>query len=164
MNDRLPFRIGLGHDSHRLVAGGPLRLGGIDIPFDRHLAGHSDADALLHALTDALFGALAAGDIGERFPNWDEDNLNRDSAEFVTIARDFVHKAGYQIGNVDCTVMAEAPKLGPYKRRMAERIASILRISVDRVSVKAKTGEGVGPVGQGQLIEVHSAVLLTTTN
>lgn len=160
MKSTTSFRIGIGHDSHRLVSGGPLRLGGIDIPFNRHLDGHSDADVVLHALTDALLGALALGDIGDLFPNDDAQNRGRDSSEFLLAAHDQVRAAGYQISNLDCTVFAEQPKLGTYKTVISQRIAQLLGIDAGQVSIKAKTGEGVGPVGLGETIEAHCVALL----
>ena len=109
------MRVGIGHDTHRLGQGGPLRLGGIDIPHDRHLIGHSDADVLLHAITDALLGAAALGDIGELFPDTDAANRGRDSAEMLRQAARAVRRAGYQIVNLDCIVFAQRPKLSPHK-------------------------------------------------
>ena len=154
------MRIGIGHDTHRLVPGGPLRCGGLSIPFDRHLEGHSDADVLLHAITDAILGAAAQGDIGELFPNTAEENRQRDSAEMLAIAARQVVEAGYRVENLDCIVFAQEPKLGPYKAQMAAQIATILGISSSQVSVKAKTGEHVGPVGRGEAMQAEAIVLL----
>jgi 2-C-methyl-D-erythritol 2,4-cyclodiphosphate synthase len=154
------LRIGLGHDTHRLVPGGPLRLGGIEIPFEQSLVGHSDADVLLHAITDAILGAIAAGDIGDLFPDSDPQNKNRDSAEMLTAAVFQARQLGYQVVNLDCVIFAELPKLGPYKREIARRIAGILNISADCIGVKAKTGEGVGAVGNGETIMAQCAALL----
>jgi 2-C-methyl-D-erythritol 2,4-cyclodiphosphate synthase len=154
------FRVGIGHDTHRLAAGGPLRLGGVDVPHDRHALGHSDADVLLHALTDALLGAAAMGDIGEQFPDSDPANRGRDSAEFVSAARAQIAAAGWSVANVDAVVHAERPKLGPHKIAMRQRIASLLVIAADQVGVKAKTGEQVGPVGREEAIAAQCVVLV----
>jgi 2-C-methyl-D-erythritol 2,4-cyclodiphosphate synthase len=155
-----PFRVGIGHDTHRLSPGGPLRIGGVDVPHDRSAVGHSDADVLLHAITDAVLGAAALGDIGELFPDTDEANRGRDSAEMLAAACRLVRDAGYEIVNVDCTVHAQNPKLSPYKLAIRERVAAILGIAVDCVSVKAKTGERVGPVGREEAIEAQCIALV----
>lgn len=153
-------RIGIGHDTHRLEAGGPLRLGGVEIDHDRHLVGHSDADVLLHAITDALLGAASLGDIGELFPNTAEENRGRDSADMLSIAYRRVSEAGYRIANLDCIVFAERPKLSPYKPAIRGRIAELLEIAPDQVGVKAKTGESVGEVGQQRAMMAQCVVLL----
>lgn len=153
-------RIGIGHDTHRLAPGGPLRLGGIDVPHDRHAVGHSDADVLLHALTDALLGAAALGDIGELFPNTEEVNRGRDSAAMLAAAYAQVQAAGYTIVNLDCIVFAELPKLSPFKVSMRQRIAQILGLTADQVGVKAKTGEGLGAVGRQEAIQAECVALL----
>ena len=158
------LRIGLGHDTHRLAEGGPLRLGGVDIDYDQHLVGHSDADVLLHAVTDALLGAAALGDIGELYPNTDDANRNRDSAEMLQGAMQHVKAAGYQLVNMDCIVFAQAPKLSAYKRPMAERIASILGVDAGQIGLKAKTGERVGPVGRAEAMMAECVVLLGPTS
>jgi 2-C-methyl-D-erythritol 2,4-cyclodiphosphate synthase len=154
------LRIGLGEDSHRTAAGGPLRLGGVDVPHDRHAAGHSDADVLLHAVTDALLGAAGLPDIGELFPNTVEANRGRDSAEMLRLAFERVRAAGWRLVNLDCVVAAERPKLSPFKRAIIERVAQILGVGAERVGMKAKTGEGLGPVGAGELIEARCVALL----
>jgi 2-C-methyl-D-erythritol 2,4-cyclodiphosphate synthase len=154
------LRIGLGEDSHRTAAGGPLRLGGVDVPHDRHTVGHSDADVLLHALTDALLGAAGLPDIGELFPNTDEANRGRDSAQMLRLAYDRVTAAGWRIVNLDCVVAAERPKISPFKQAIIARIAEILGVEAERVGIKAKTGEGTGPVGSGALVETRCVVLL----
>lgn len=156
-------RIGLGHDRHRLVVGKPLILGGVLIDFDRGLDGHSDADALLHAITDALLGALALGDIGEWFPNTDPQWAGADSAVFVSAAAQEIRRRGWEIANLDCTIHAERPKLSPHKRAIAARIADLLAIQPDQVNVKAKTGEHVGPIGRQEAIDADAIVLLTRT-
>jgi 2-C-methyl-D-erythritol 2,4-cyclodiphosphate synthase len=153
-------RIGIGHDTHRLVPGGPLRLGGIDIPHDQGAFGHSDADALLHAITDALLGAAALGDIGELFPDTDPANRGRDSAEMLHAALARVTAAGYRVLNLDCIVFTERPKLSPYKEQIRQRLASLLAIGTDCIGVKAKTGEGVGPVGRREAIMAECVVLI----
>ena len=154
------FRIGSGHDTHRLVAGRPLVLGGVRVEFDRGLAGHSDADVVFHAVTDALLGAVAAGDIGDLFPDTDPAHRDADSAGFVAAAVGVVTAAGYRVANADVTVFAQAPKLGPVKAAIRARLAAVLGVGADRVSVKAKTGEHVGHVGRGEAIGCHAVVLL----
>ena len=163
------FRIGLGEDSHRLTEAGAdsegvLRLGGIDIPHDRQLIGHSDADVLLHAVTDALLGAAALPDIGQIFPNTDEANRNRDSAEMLAEAAKKVATQGYVISNLDCVIHAQRPKLAPYVDQMRERIAAVLQIDSNQIGLKAKTGEGVGPVGCEEAIEARCVALLSTAS
>jgi 2-C-methyl-D-erythritol 2,4-cyclodiphosphate synthase len=156
----MQFRIGEGWDIHALVEGRRLVLGGIEIPFHKGLLGHSDADALLHAITDALLGAAALGDIGTLFPDTDARFKGADSADLLAEAAAQVRSLGYEVGNVDCTVIAQAPKLAPYKPTMRTRIAQILGISVDQVNVKAKTAEKMGPVGEGLAIETRAVCLL----
>jgi 2-C-methyl-D-erythritol 2,4-cyclodiphosphate synthase len=154
------LRIGLGEDSHRTAPGGPLRIGGIDVPHDRHLVGHSDADVLLHAITDALLGAVALGDIGVMFPNTDPANRNRDSAEMLAEAANRVREANYRIVNLDCVIAAERPRLADYYDAIRHRIAGILHTSPIQIGLKAKSGEGVGLVGEGELIEARCVALL----
>ena len=156
----LPYRIGLGHDRHRLVRGRPLILGGVTIDFEFGLDGHSDADVLLHAITDALLGAVGAGDIGERFPNTDPQWQNADSVVFLEAAITEVKNRGYRLGNLDCTIHAERPKLSPHKETIACRLAELLGVSRDQVNVKAKTGEKVGPIGRGEAIDADAVVLV----
>ena len=156
----MQFRIGEGWDIHALVEGRRLVLGGIESPFHKGLLGHSDADALLHAITDALLGAAALGDIGTLFPDTDAQFKGADSALLLTEAVRQVRAQGYEVGNVDCTVIAQAPKLAPYKQAMRARIAQILNISVDQVNVKAKTAEKMGPVGEGLAMEARAICLL----
>jgi 2-C-methyl-D-erythritol 2,4-cyclodiphosphate synthase len=153
-------RIGIGHDTHRLAEPGPLRLGGIDVPHDKHSVGHSDADVLLHAITDALLGAAALGDIGEMFPNTSETNRGRDSAEMLQLAYQRVRSAGYRLVNLDCIVFAERPKLSTYKNAMQQRIATILEISPAQIGIKAKTGEKVDAVGNELAIQSQCVALL----
>jgi 2-C-methyl-D-erythritol 2,4-cyclodiphosphate synthase len=156
----MQFRIGEGWDIHALVEGRKLVLGGVEIPFHKGLLGHSDADALLHAITDALLGAAALGDIGTLFPDTDAQFKGADSALLLTEAVRQVRAKGYEVGNVDCTVIAQAPKLAPYKQAMRARIAQILNISVDQVNVKAKTAEKMGSVGEGLAMEARAVCLL----
>jgi 2-C-methyl-D-erythritol 2,4-cyclodiphosphate synthase len=154
------MRVGIGHDTHRLGQGGPLRLGGVEIPHDRHAIGHSDADVLLHAVTDALLGAAALGDIGEMFPDTDPANRGRDSAEMLRLAQAAVQRAGFTIENLDCIVFAERPKLTAYKQSIRDRIAEILGLAPEQVGLKAKTGEGVGQVGTQEIIMAQCVALL----
>ena len=133
------------------------------MPHDHSLVGHSDADVLLHAVTDALLGAASLGDIGEMFPNTSEANRNRDSADMLQLAAASVREAGFEIGNIDCIVFAQKPKLSPYKHAIRERIASILGIPADDVGVKAKTGEAVGPVGRHEAMMAECVALIERT-
>jgi 2-C-methyl-D-erythritol 2,4-cyclodiphosphate synthase len=155
------MRVGEGWDVHALVTGRKLILGGVEIPFDKGLLGHSDADALLHAITDALFGAAGLGDIGRHFPDTDAQFSGADSVVLLTEAARRVRAQGWQIGNVDSTIVAQAPKMSPHIPAMCERIASALALAPEQVNVKAKTAEKLGPVGQGQSIEARAIVLLT---
>lgn len=143
-----------------MTPGGPLRLGGVDVPHDQQLVGHSDADVLLHAVTDAILGAAALGDIGRMFPNTDETNRARDSAEMLAAAAREVAETGYCIVNLDCVIHAERPKLADYLDAIRHRIAGILRLTPHQIGLKAKTGEGVGPVGQEEIIEARCIALL----
>lgn len=154
------LRIGLGHDTHRIGDGGPLRLGGVDVPWDRSLIGHSDADVLLHAITDALLGAAALGDIGRMYPNTSDENKGRDSAEMLAGAIGQVREAGWEIVNLDCVVFAQQPKLVPHIESISTRIAEILMVSVDTIGLKGKTGEHVGPIGREEAIEAQCIALL----
>ncbi len=154
------MRVGIGHDTHRLAAGGPLILGGATIPHTHHMVGHSDADVLLHAVTDALLGAAALGDIGELFPNTAEENRDRDSAEMLQLAHDQVVAAGYRIVNLDCIVFTEQPKLKEHKLAIRSRMAEILGLAVTAIGLKAKTGEDVGPIGQREAMAAQCVVLL----
>jgi len=156
----MDFRIGEGWDVHALVPGRRLVIGGVDIPHGMGLLGHSDADVLLHAITDALLGAAALGDIGSHFPDTDARFKGADSVVLLAEAARRVREAGYEIGNVDSTVVAQAPRLATHIPAMRERIAGALGLQVDQVNVKAKTAERLGPVGQGLAIEARAAVLL----
>jgi len=154
------LRIGEGWDTHALVTGRPLILGGITIPHSHGLLGHSDADALLHAITDALFGAAGLGDIGRHFPDTDAAFNGADSVQLLTEAARRVRAAGWSIANVDSTIVAQAPKMAPHIPAMRERIAQALGIASDAVNVKAKTAEKMGPVGEGRAIEARAVCLL----
>ncbi|HEY0886256.1 MAG TPA: 2-C-methyl-D-erythritol 2,4-cyclodiphosphate synthase [Ramlibacter sp.] len=157
----MTMRIGEGWDVHALVPGRPLVLGGVTIPFHSGLLGHSDADALAHAITDALFGAAALGDIGRHFPDSDERFRGADSMVLLAEAARRVRAAGWEIGNIDSTVVAQAPRLAPHVAAMTERIAQAAQVARAQVNVKAKTAEKLGPVGAGMAIEARAVVLLT---
>lgn len=169
-----PFRIGHGYDLHRLEPiapagdGKPLIVGGREIPWTngrpKGPVAHSDGDALLHALTDALLGAAGLPDIGQLFPNDDRANEGRDSANFLAEAVRLVRGGGWEIANVDLTVMLQAPKLGPHKAEIRDRLARLLGLPPQRVNLKGKTGEHVGPVGEGNAIEAHAVVLLSRSD
>lgn len=154
------MRIGHGYDVHKLVEGGKLILGGIEVPYEKGLLGHSDADVLTHALMDALLGAAALGDIGKLFPDNDPDYAGADSVELLKKVCAVVAKAGYRVGNVDCTVIAQRPKLAPYIPAMREKLAKAMGVDVSRVSVKATTEEHLGFTGEGLGIAAHSVALL----
>lgn len=155
------IRVGEGWDVHALVPGRKLIIGGVHVPYDRGLLGHSDADVLLHAITDALLGAAGLGDIGTHFPDTDERFKGADSAILLAEAMRRVGDAGWQLGNVDSTVIAQAPRLAPHIAAMRASVAAALGVAVDQVNVKAKTAEKLGPVGQGLSIEARAVVLLT---
>lgn len=152
-------RVGIGYDSHRFGDGGPMRLGGIDIPSDVHCAGHSDGDAICHAITDAILGAAALGDIGEMFPDTQSVNKGRDSVEMLDAALKRVHAAGWRVQNVDITVITQLPKIGPQRAAIRERLAGVLGVGIADVFVKGKTNEGMGWIGRGEGL----AVLCTAT-
>ena len=154
------WRVGEGWDTHALVEGRKLILGGVEIPHSHGLFGHSDADALCHAITDALFGACALGDIGHHFPDTDPQYQGADSLALLAEAARRVKGAGWQIGNVDATVIAEAPKLAPHIPAMRQRIAQALGVTLEQVSVKAKTAEGMGPVGRREAMEARAVCLV----
>jgi 2-C-methyl-D-erythritol 2,4-cyclodiphosphate synthase len=153
-------RVGIGHDTHRLQAGGPLRLGGIDIPHDRELIGHSDGDVLLHALIDALLGAAALGDVGQMFPDTDPANRGRDSGEMLQAAHEAIRALGWKIVNVDCIVHAQRPKLLPHRQAIRRRIAELLEIDPDQVGLKGKTAEEIGPIGKEEIMTSQCVALL----
>lgn len=156
----ISVRAGIGYDLHRLVEGRPLILGGVTIPFDRGLVGHSDADALCHAVTDAILGAAGAGDIGRHFPDTDPRWNGASSIDLLGRAVEIVREQGLDVGNVDATVIAERPKLAPFVDAMRANLARVLDVPIDRVSVKGKTHEGVGEFGRGEAIAVHAVAML----
>jgi 2-C-methyl-D-erythritol 2,4-cyclodiphosphate synthase len=153
---------GIGYDCHRLAAGRRLILGGVEIPYERGLEGHSDADALTHAVIDALLGAAGLGDIGEHFPDTDERFRDADSLGLLETVLTTVIAAGFEVENIDCTVIMEAPKLGPYRQEIRERLALALNLPVTRVNVKATTGEGMGFVGRGEGVAALAVASLRT--
>lgn len=153
-------RTGIGWDVHRLAAGRPLVLGGVTVPFDLGLEGHSDSDVLAHAITDAILGAAALGDIGVHFPDSDPQWHGCDSLVFLRRARDLAEEQGYRIVNVDSTVILERPKLKDFRDAIRERLAETLRLEKDRISVKFKTAEKMGPVGEGRSAEAQAVVSL----
>lgn len=155
------IRIGIGTDTHRLIAGRPLILGGVEIESERGSDAHSDGDALVHALTDALLGALAEGDLGQHFPDTNEEWKDADSMQMLARVVWLAREQGFEIGNVDATIALERPKLREHIQSMRENLAKILNIEIKQVSVKAKTGEGVDAVGQGEAISVQAIAVLT---
>ena len=158
----LPYRIGHGYDVHRLVEGRKLILGGIEIPYEKGLLGHSDADVLTHAIMDALLGAVALGDIGQHFPDTDPAYAGADSLVLAKEVNHLIGQAGYEIGNIDATILAQAPKLAPHIPAMRKKIASVLGIKEDQISVKATTEEGLGFTGEGLGIAAHAICLLVS--
>ena len=154
------MRIGHGYDVHRLVPDRKLILGGVDIPYEKGLLGHSDADVLVHALMDALLGAAAMGDIGKLFPDNDERYLGADSLVLLREVMRRLREAGYELCNADCTVLAQAPKLAPHIAQMRRNLAQCMGVEVDRVSVKATTEEGLGFTGAREGIAAHAVVLI----
>lgn len=154
------MRIGEGWDTHVLVEGRPLILGGVEVPHTHGLLGHSDADALCHAITDSLFGAVALGDIGFHFPDTDERFKGADSLALLADAVRRVRAAGWHIGNVDSTIIAQAPKMAPHILAMRQRLSTAMGVAIEQVSVKAKTAEKMGPVGEGKAIEARAVSLL----
>ena len=157
------MRIGHGYDVHKLVEGRKLILGGIEIPYEKGLLGHSDADVLTHALMDALLGAAALGDIGKLFPDNDPAYAGADSVELLKHVCTVIDEAGYRVGNVDCTVIAQRPKLAPFIPAMREKLAKAMQVDVTQVSVKATTEEHLGFTGEGLGIAAHSVALLEET-
>lgn len=158
--EHLKFRIGEGWDTHALVTGRPLVIGGVHIPHTHGLMGHSDADVLLHAITDALLGATALGDIGRHFPDTDQQFKGADSWLLLQKVGQLLTRNGFQVGNIDATVIAQAPKLASFIPAMCERVAQALDISPNQVNVKAKTAEKMGPVGEGLSMEARAVVLV----
>lgn len=160
----MDFRIGYGYDLHKLVEGRPCIIGGVTIPFDKGLDGHSDADVLLHAITDALLGALALGDIGTHFPDTDPEWEGADSAVLLSEVDRILRKKGWQIQNIDSTIIAEEPKLNPFVDKIRQSIASVLSIDLNTVSVKATTSEKLGFLGRGEGIAAHAVVLIKSVS
>lgn len=156
-------RTGIGYDSHRFASGGPMRLGGIDIPSDMHCAGHSDGDAICHAITDALLGAAALGDIGALFPDTDPANKGKDSTIMLAAAVALLQSRGWTVGNVDVTVVAEQPKIGPHRDAICERLAAVLQVPTDAVFVKGKTNEGMGWVGRREGLAVMAVASIISS-
>lgn len=156
----MTIRVGEGWDTHALVTGRPLVLGGVTIEHTHGLLGHSDADALLHAITDAVLGGAGLGDIGRHFPDTDPNFKGADSVVLLQEAVRRVRQAGWEVGNVDSTIVAQAPKMAPHIPAMRERIAVALGVGIDAVNVKAKTAENMGPVGEGRAIEARAVCLL----
>lgn len=154
------MRVGIGHDTHRLAEGRPLILGGLRLEHPRGLAGHSDADVVLHALTDALLGAAGLGDIGDAYPDTDPAHKDRDSTFFLKDTLTRLCQKGYRVVNVDLTIFAQEPKLGPVKMAMQKNLADLLGLNIDAVNVKAKTGEKVGAIGRAEAIACQAAVLI----
>lgn len=154
------FRIGFGSDIHRLVSGKPLILGGVEIPADRGAVGHSDADALLHAITDAILGALALGDIGSHFSDKEQQWKDADSFVFLKHSIELMKAKGFRVVNIDSIISLEKPKLRPFIDKMRENLARVLEIELDCVSVKAKTGEGLDAIGEEQAIKAEAVILL----
>jgi len=155
------MRIGIGRDLHRLVVGRRLVLGGIEIAHEAGLVGHSDADVLTHAIADAILGALASGDLGTHFPDSDPVWKNANSLKLLSRVATIATARGMMVGNVDATIVAAAPPIAPHRQAMRERLAAALNVSVKSISVKATTGEGVGPEGRGEAISATAIVLLT---
>lgn len=156
----IPFRVGHGYDLHQLQAGGPLILAGMKVSDDFKPIAHSDGDVVLHALVDALLGAIAAGDIGEHFPNTDERWRGAPSSRFVEHALGLVRQAGYQVGNVDILIIAERPKLKKFKPAMRQSLADLLGVSVSQINIKAGTNEGCDALGRGEAIAADATVLV----
>lgn len=155
------IRVGYGYDVHRLAEDRKCIIGGVEIPFEKGLLGHSDADVLLHAITDALLGAAALGDIGSHFPDTDDRWKGADSWLLLQEAGRLVRQAGWQVENIDSTVVAQRPRLAPYIQKMRERIAAALELAPEQVSVKGKTEEGLGFTGAGEGIAAHAVCLIT---
>ena len=156
----MSFRIGNGYDVHRFGPGDHIMLGGVRIPFPQGIIAHSDGDVVIHALCDALFGAAALGDIGRHFPDTDAAFAGADSMHLLAQAAQRMRAAGYEIVNIDSTIVAQAPKLAPHIGAMRERLAGVLGLAVEQVNVKAKTAEKMGPVGEGRAIEARAVCLL----
>ena len=159
-----PFRIGIGYDSHRLVAGRPLILAGVNVPFDKGLQGHSDADVLFHAITDAICGAAGLPDIGQLFPDTDPKYKDADSAVLLRGAVERAREKGWQIVNIDAVLIAQQPKISPFVAQMKENTAQILGVELDCINLRGKTGEGLDDVGAGLGMHSHAVALLCRTD
>ena len=157
------MRIGQGYDIHKLVEGRPLIIGGVHIPYEKGLLGHSDADVLIHAVIDSIFGAVNEGDIGEHFPDTDPKFKGADSIKLLEETAEILKEKGYEILNIDSTVICQKPKLSPYKKEMAKNLANALKISPDKISIKGKTKEELDSTGRGDAIEAISVVLVKKT-
>jgi 2-C-methyl-D-erythritol 2,4-cyclodiphosphate synthase len=154
------MRIGMGYDVHRLVENRKLIIGGVEIPYEKGLLGHSDADVLLHAIMDALLGAAALGDIGKHFPDHDPAYAGADSLELTRQVGKLLEEQGYQVGNIDATIIVQKPKMAPYREQMRQNIAAALGISLDQISIKATTEEGLGFTGTGEGISAQAVALI----
>lgn len=154
------MRIGLGYDVHKLVEGRPLIIGGVNIPYEKGLLGHSDADVLIHAIMDAMLGALALGDIGKHFPDTDEKYKGADSMKLLECVNDLINEKGYKINNIDSIIIAQSPKMAPHIEQMRKNIANVLNTEIDNISVKATTEEGLGFTGTKQGISAQSICLM----
>lgn len=154
------MRVGIGFDTHRFIEGRPLVLGGVEIPFHLGLQGHSDADVIIHAIMDAILGAIAAGDIGKHFPHTDEQYRDISSLILLSRVTNILSESQYIIGNIDCVALLEEPKLSPYREQMQEEIARVLNIENDKISIKASTTEGLGFTGRGEGIAAYAVVLV----
>lgn len=154
------MRIGLGYDVHKLVEGRPLIIGGVNVPHEKGLLGHSDADVLIHAIMDGMLGALALGDIGKHFPDTDEKYKGADSMKLLKCVNDLINEKGYEINNIDSIIIAQSPKMAPYIEQMRRNIALVLNTEIDNISVKATTEEGLGFTGEKKGISSQSVCLL----
>ncbi|MCK9604303.1 MAG: 2-C-methyl-D-erythritol 2,4-cyclodiphosphate synthase [Candidatus Omnitrophica bacterium] len=154
------YRVGIGYDIHRLTSGRKLFLGGVEIPYINGLLGHSDADVLLHAVSDAILGAIGEGDIGEHFPDTDPQYHNASSSELLKVVMDLAGKKGFKVGNIDTVVIAEEPNITPFKKQMQQSIAQILKIPQECVNIKAKTNERLGAIGKKEAIAGYAVVML----
>ena len=156
----MQYRVGLGYDIHRLVQGRSLFLGGVEIPYIKGLLGHSDGDAVIHALCDALLGALAAGDIGELFPDTDPKYQGIASSRLLEVVKELLDKSGYKINNLDVIIIAQEPTIAPFKQQMKEKLCALLSIGQDALNIKAKTNEGLGAVGRLEAIACYATAAL----
>ncbi|MDD5281950.1 MAG: 2-C-methyl-D-erythritol 2,4-cyclodiphosphate synthase [Candidatus Omnitrophica bacterium] len=156
----MQYKTGIGYDIHRLVAGRPLLLGGVEVPYNKGLLGHSDGDVLIHALCDALLGALALGDIGEYFPDTDPKYKGIDSGSLLKTVKGFVDSNGYKINNLDAVIIAQEPALTPFKKEIKQKLCALMKIQEDILNIKAKTNEGLGSVGNNEAISCYALASL----